>query len=206
MAYCTKDEVRRRMFGGAGSGGSGTTTALPDAELDALIEQASRYFDLCCGVAPEYFEPADTPGVASDQTIYGQGTSYLKLPPYVPGSLATLTVPTNYTAPTYIEKDGYLIITDSSGLTPFGQYRYPPYTVGWWEGVAITVSAVWGFEETPADVKLAVIELIINLWRETDPASLNLTDLERQPLREKIPPRVAEIARRYRSKVGAAFA
>lgn len=194
------------MFGGAGSGGSGTTTALPDAELDALIEQASRYFDLYCGVTPEYFEPAASPGSATEQTIYGQGTNYLKLPPYVSGSLATLTVPTNYTTPTYIEKDGYLIITDSNGLTPFGQWRYPPYTVGWWEGVAITVSAVWGFEATPADVKLAVIELIINLVRETDPATLKLTDLAGMPLREKIPPRVAEVARRYRPKVGAAFA
>lgn len=255
------------MFGGSGSGGTGTTTALPEAELEALIEQASRYFDLYCGVASEYFEPAYSPAwesnhvyivgdivrpttgnshvyrvttagtsgsteptwptssgatvvngtatfteygadvVATSQTIYGQGSSYLKLPPYVPGSLnTTLTVPTNYTAPTFIEKDGYLIITDSNGLTPFGQWRYPPYTVGWWEGVAITVSAIWGYEETPADVKLAVIELVINLVRETDPQTLKLTNLEGQALREKMPPRVAEIARRYRPKVGAAFA
>lgn len=208
MAYCTKDEVRRRMFGGSGSGGSGTTTALPDAELDALIEQGSRMFDLVCGVTPAYFEAASgSPPAASDQTIYGQGTSYLKLPPYVPGSLnTTITVPTGYTAPTFIEKDGYLIITDSNGLTPNGPWRYPLYTVGWWEGVPVTVSAIWGFEAVPADVKLAVIELIINLVRETDPPTVKLTDIEGQPLREKLPPRVAEIAKRYRPKIGAAFA
>lgn len=208
MAYCTKDEVRRRMFGGSGAGGSATTTALPDAELDALIEQASRMFDLVCGVTPSYFDAATgSPPAASEQTIYGQGTNYLKLPPYVPGSLdSIITVPTGYTAPTFIEKDGYLIITDSNGLTPHGQWRYPLNTIGWWEGVPITVSAIWGFEAVPADVKLAIIELVINLHRETDPATVKLTNIEGQPLRERLPPRVAEIAKRYRPKVGAAFA
>ena len=195
------------MFGGSGSGGSGTTTALPDAELDALIEQASRLFDLFCGTEPQYFEAAANPGSPSNKTIYGQGTSYLKLPPYVAGTLnTTITLPTGYIAPTFIEKDGFLIITDANGLTPHGQWRYPLCAVGWWEGVPITISAVWGFAATPADVKLAVIELIINLVRETDPATLNLTDLERQPIREKMPPRVAEVVRRYRPIVGAAFA
>lgn len=255
------------MFGGSGSGGSATTTALPEEELRALIEQASRYFDLLCGVEIEFFEPAlypvwesnhlyvvgdivtpttgnahiyrvttaGTSGssepvfptgsgatvtngtavfteygadvVATNKTIYGQGTSYLKLPPYVPGTLDDeITVPDAYTTPDFIEKDGYLILTDSNGVLPQGQYRYPPYATGWWEGVAITVSAIWGFEATPADVKLATIELVINLIRETDPATLKLTDLEGQPLREKVPPRVFEIARRYRLEVGAAFA
>lgn len=206
VAYCTPIEVRRRMFGGSGSGGSATTTALPAAELEALIEEASRMFDLVCGVPEGYFNASPIP-IATTKTFYGQGTSYLRLPPYVSGTLdTTLTVPTGYTAPTFIEKDGYLIVTDSLGLTPNGPWRYPLYTSGWWEGVPVTVSAIWGFRETPADVRMAVIELVINLERETDPASLRLKDLEGQPLRERIPPRVAEIAKRYRPQVGAAFA
>lgn len=191
------------MFGGSGAGGSATTTALPDDELDALIEQASRFFDLVCGVEAEYFEPSAAPGV-SERTVYGDGTNYLRLPPYVAGTLdSTITVPDGYTAPAFIEKGGYIIPVDSIGVGPQGPYRYPPYSIGWWEGVPITLSAEWGFEAIPADVKLAVIELIINLVRETDPATLKLTDLEGQPLREKIPPRVWEIARRYRLKVQA---
>ena len=59
------------------------------------------------------------------------------------------------------------------------------------------MTARWGYEQTPEDVKMAVIEMVINLLRETDPASLNLLDLERQPLREKAPPRVWEVAKRY---------
>src|ERR1041385_6647191 len=56
--YCTTAEVRRRMAGRSGAGGTATTNALPEDELTALIEQASRFFDLECGVEPGYFEPA----------------------------------------------------------------------------------------------------------------------------------------------------
>lgn len=196
VAYCSLLEVRRRAAGGSGSGGSATTNALPNAELEALIEQASRMFDLVCGVEPGYFNPSPIP-IATTKTVYGSGLNYLQLDPYVPGSL-TLTYPEGYTLPTYDERDGYLIFTSGD----FG----PPFidSIGWHQGIAITASAIWGFRETPADVKLAVIELTINLWRETDPAQVKLINIEGQPLREVLPPRVKEIARRYRAK-GVAF-
>lgn len=200
--YCTKDEVRRRASGGSGSGGSATTTALPDAELDALIEQACRYFDLVCGVAPEYFEAAGAS--ASNLTVYGEGSNYLRLPPYVEGTLNTaLTLPEGYTVPTFIERDGYLILS-SDGVLSVRIAPFPSVYGGWYTGVPITISAKWGYESTPEDVKMAVIELVLNLWRETDPASVKLVGLEGQPLRERMPPRVWEVARRYRAK-GVAF-
>lgn len=202
--YCTPAEVRRRMSGGSGSGGSATITALPEAELDALIEQASRMFDLACGVTPGYFGGPPFP-FATEQTVYGDGTNYLRLDPYVPGSLnATITLPDGYTVPTFVERDGYLILASNGVLPPFNSF-YNCYWPGWYSGVAVTVSAIWGFESTPADVKLAVIELVINLKRETDPADVKLVDLEGQPLRETLPPRVREIAKKYRPKTGVAF-
>lgn len=205
VAYCTPTEVRRRMSGGAGSGGSATETALPSAELEALIEQASRMFDLECGVPEGYFNPVAIP-VATEQTFYSDGTNYLRLPPYVPGSLNTaLSFPDGYTVPDFAELNGYLVITSTTGIVP----AYPrfPDTLwsGWHIGVPITVSAIWGWRETPADVKMAVIELVINLHRETDPASLKLTGLEGQALRERIPPRVMEVAKKYRFKTGVVF-
>jgi hypothetical protein len=204
--YCSNDEVRRRMFGGSGSGGSATTTALPEAELDALIEQASRMFDLACNVPAGYFSGPAFP-FASDRTIYGDGTNYLKLPPYVPGSLSTtITVPTGYTAPSFVERDGYLILATSDGVLPPFRRFYNCSWPGWWSGVAVTVSAQWGIDSTPPDVKLAVIELVINLARETDPENLKMVNLDGVPLREKMPPRVAEIARRYRTTASGVFA
>lgn len=191
--YITKAEFR-----GAGTmpkTAQATTVALPDAELDDLIEKASRYFDLLCGKKPEYFEAAgNTP---SSRTFYGDGTHYLKLDQYVPGSLnTTLTLPTGYTAPDFVERDGHLQITASNGVLLTSSS--PLFSEGWWANVPITVSAKWGFEATPEDVKLAIIELVVNLWRETDPANVKLVNLEGQPLRERYPPRVWEVAKRYR--------
>jgi hypothetical protein len=204
VAYCSSLEVRRRMFGGSGSGGSATKTALSDAELDALIEQASRMFDLECGVPEGYFNPAPIP-IATEKTFYGDGGNYLSLPPYISGTLNTsITLPDGYTAPAFVERDGYLVLTSGGVLPPFPRFHNCCWP-GWYSGVSVTISAVWGYRETPADVKLAVIELVINLERETDPAGLRLKDLEGQPLREKLPPRVLEIAKKYRFKTGPAF-
>ncbi len=132
--------------------------------------------------------------VATSRTLYGNGLNYLKLPPYVPGTLnASITYVNDLTAPTFIESEGFLVLTGTTGNVP--PFRYPGS--GWYAGEPLTVTALWGYEATPEDVKMAVIELAINLWRETDPASLKMVSLEGVPLREKCPPRVLEAARRY---------
>ena len=178
-----------------------TTSALPDAEVEKLIARADRFFDLECGVVPGYFEAAGT--TASDRVYYGTGTRYLRVSPYVPGSLnPTITVPIGYLVPNFVElgdpPEQHLVTTLSNGVFTNLSPRIP--YCGWQQGVPFTISAKWGFEATPEDVKLASIELSVNLWRELDPANVKLVSLEGQPLREKIPPRVNEIARRYRTK------
>lgn len=141
--------------------------------------------------------------VATNQTIYGDGTNYLRLPPYVPGTLgAAVTVPDGYTAPDFVARGDYLVMSDSTGVLSTSPFLS---VSGWWQGVAVTVSAKWGYSETPPDVQTAVIELVINLWRETDPASIKLVNIEGIAIREKLPPRVWEIARRYRVQTGVAF-
>src|SRR5678815_687543 len=169
-----------------------TVEVLSETMLESLIARASRMFDLACGVAPEYFEAVDADAVASVQTIYGTEGQYLKLPPYVAGSIASVSFPSSYTELTYIESDGYLIRTTTDGLLA-SSYVMP---TGWYPGVPITITAIWGYEATPDDVKQAVIEMVLNLWRETDPATVKMTNIEGQPLREGLPPRVKEVARR----------
>ena len=135
--------------------------------------------------------------VASARTFYGNGQNMLKLDPYVPGSLnTTLTYPDGYTALDFTERDGYLIQTSTDGIA----WPFIRYTSGWYGGAPITVTALWGYDGTPADVKAAVIELVINLWREVDPVSSKLVNLDGMILREKMPPRVMETAKRYRFK------
>lgn len=195
VSYCSPIEVRRRAAGGLTNQSSATANSLPTAELEALIEQASRMFDRSCGLTDGWFNPVAIP-IATEKTIYGDGTHYLRLPPYVPGSLnTTLTVPESYTAPTFTERNGYLIINSSGFLPPFARDSVSSV---WYAGTPITVSAIWGYLETPADVKAAVIELVLNLWRETDPAQVKLINIDNQPLREKLPPRVEMAAKKYR--------
>lgn len=142
--------------------------------------------------------------IATERVFYGDGSSFLKLDPFVPGTLdPDIAVPAGHTAPDFIERDGYLVLSSSGSLT----HRFAPFPSfwrggGWFTGLPITVTAKWGYEATPADVKHAVIELAANLWRETDPALVKLTDIDNQPLRENLPPRVREIARRYHAKQG----
>lgn len=196
MVYCLPADVKA-----AGTQvTSGAPVSATDAHLTNLIEQASRYFDLVAGVKPEFFEPASA--TATARTFYGDGTNFLRLDKYVAGSLnPTITVPSGYTAPTFIERDGYLVLTtEDVGAIVSSLPPYPSWwrTTSWWHGLPIIVTARWGYAATPADVKMAIIEMVINLLRETDPASLNLLDLERQPLREWMPPRVRAVAERYR--------
>lgn len=195
MAYCTPKEVRD----------VGTQLSRVDDEvMKAFIERCSRFFDHLCGVPDEFFESAD--GEPRARTFYGDGTNYLRLDPYMPGSLS-IAVPSGYTAPSYIERNGHLLITTTDVGALAGQL--PPFPswwntgTGWWSGLPITVTARWGYAATPADVKMAIIELVINVLRETDPADLNLFDLERQPLRERVPPRVEQVAEFYRAQQGA---
>lgn len=198
VSYCTPLEVRRRAAGGAGQqGATATEFSLPAAELEALIEQASRIFDRACGVPDGWFNPVAIP-IATEKVIYGDGSNYLRLPPHI-GSV-TVTMPENYATPTYTEQNGYLIVNSSGVLPPFSHFHNACWA-GWYSGVPVTVSAIWGYYETPANVKAAVIELVINLWRETDTAQVKLLNLDGLVLREKMPPRVAEIVRTYRSQV-----
>lgn len=198
--YVSKEEFR-----GAGTMPmvqQATTAAIPNDQLDDLIEMASRFFDLICGVVPGYFDAAGS--TATERTFYGDGTNFLRLDPYIQGSLnATLGYPSGYTALDYAERwterHPHLLITDSSGVLSDRSSSFP---YGWYSGVPITVTAKWGFQATPADVKLAVIELMANLWSELDPKHLKLVAPEHLPLREQVPPRVERIARHYRIKSG----
>lgn len=178
-----------------------TTSAIPNGEVESLIEKASRLFDLVCGVESGHFDPAsDTP---SDRTFYGNGTQYLKVGQYIPGSLnTTLTLPDGYTAPDFVEREEYLVITDSNGVISGSHYPTRCHG-GWWSGVPIIVSARWGLSATPADVKQAVIKWAADLWRITDPANQKLLAIEGQPISpQRIPPFVNDVARRYRSQTG----
>jgi hypothetical protein len=157
MAYCTEDEVREA--------GAQIGTTFSDAYINAVIERASRFFDHLCGVEDEFFEPAGM--TATTKIVYGDGGPYLRLPPYVAGTLnTTLDVPDGYTVPSFVERDGYLVLSSSPSGTLLTRSVVGLNSSGWWDGLP----------------------------------NLNLLDLERQPLREKYPPRVKQVADFYRAQ------
>jgi hypothetical protein len=189
MAYCTPTEIREVAT-------QITPTAQPTAwtgdVLNSLIERASRLFDMECGVEPGFFEASENAVTA--RVFYGDGTNFLKLPPYVPGTLnTTLSYPTGYTDLRFTERRGYLVRTTDTGVLSTAPFS------GWYEGVPITVSARWGYAEPPADVKHAIIKLVIHICRTVDPTQLKLLVLEGQPLfQERMPKDVINLAQRYR--------
>lgn len=177
-----------------------TASAIPDEEVESLLLKASRLFDLICGVDEGYFEAAGQ--AATNRTFYGDGTHYLKIDPYVSGSLnTTITLPDGYTAPEFVERQGYLVISNSgtlsSRLAPF------PCSGGWFAGVPVTISARWGLAAIPEPVKQVVIKWAAELWRITDPANQKLLAIEGQPISpQRIPPFAEQVAKRYRSNLG----
>jgi hypothetical protein len=146
-------------------------------------------------IGPVEFTEAGADVAPTPKTVYGDGTNLLSLPPYVPGTLdTTLIVPEGYTAQEFIESDSYLIRSLNGVINSFN----PTFGGGWYANVPITVTAVWGFPETPADVQHAIIEFVINLVKEVDPASIKMMSLEGMPLRERMPPRVKLVAEKYK--------
>lgn len=146
---------------------------------------------------------------ATDQIVYGDGTQFLRLPPYIPGSIVVdgVVMPSGYTVPDYAEKDGFLLVkgtTDGVLLSP-GYYPdgWGDYFIsgGWGSGVPITVTAKWGYDGVPADIKQVVIELAIKLWRLLDPAVAQTSDIPVAPVEPS--PLSQAIIDRYRVRKAA---
>lgn len=171
---------------------------------DDLATAASRMFDRYCEVEDDYFAEED--GTTDDKFFIGDGTAYLKLPPYVDLDSVvinegTITVP-DYLAtnvPEYIESNGSLIILDRvKGIWPHfgGVKRYE----GWPLGKQIRVSAIWGWIEIPKDVQIAVSKIALATWRMSDPVNADNTEATAEPLVDGLPASVWAVIEKYREK------
>jgi hypothetical protein len=137
----------------------------------------------------------------SARTFYGDGTTKLRIDPYIAGTLnTTITVPDGYTAPEFIEKEGFLVRTVNGVIVDptYGGYYGLFGACGWIKGLPVTATALWGWNGTPEDIKLATIELAVNLYREVDPANMKLTGMDGASLREALPPRVKGVIAEYK--------
>lgn len=213
MAYVTIAEIQESAYQDV------SADATP---LTNLIPRASRLFDHAAGVAPAYFEPYVS-GDASARKFWGNGTDFLRVDPYQAASITDVSMPTGFTVPSYLEcnpdarpeqgtrGEFFLrrVYGDNESLFESLQERNQFFDaefsgefdyVGWPAGIKVTVTAKWGWGACPADVKQAVIETIIAIWRRRDPAFLRATNLEQTPLAiDALPPSAKLIADSYRA-------
>lgn len=172
--------------------------ALGTAGQDQLISGASRLFDRLCEVEDDFFAAA---AGESDKVFFGDGTAYLKLPPYVSlGTDPIVIVDINddeLEVPDYLEQDGHLVIRDE-GIR--ARSVVPDTFTGWPLNQEITVSANWGFATVPSDVTQAVIQLAILTWRQSDPAFARMSQSGQVVEMRELPLVVQNTIEKYRQK------
>lgn len=150
---------------------------------EQLAESVSRLFDRECEVSDGFFNAAEV--AASARSFLGTGTEFVKLYPYISGSIGAITVDGEVVplADTdhYNEADDYLIFT------------YPIF-----KNAAVSVSARWGFAAIPADIVQACIEQALYQWRKKDLAFAELAGVPTAAVAAQFSPTFAAVANRYR--------
>lgn len=140
----------------------------PDADLQAVLDRAAALINLELGITTNLAAAASAP-----QVVYGDGTSWLRPPLHVAGSITAVTAPTGYSVPLYAQSGGRLIVKDSSGLlAPSGSYiagfGWATPSI-WTRGIPYTVTASYG---ASADVMTALteanLEMAVALWNFKD--------------------------------------
>src|SRR5262249_12108993 len=198
------------------------STSADDALLTTILTRASRFFDRAVGVKAGYFIAYNGTDPATARKFWGDGTDYLKTDPYISTLAITVAMPTGYTIPPYIESrtmahqtdDGqgfFLIRTYSNNESRYGfvkdsnidEYAGALFAaninyIGWPIGVKVTVTAKWGFDALLEDVKEAVLETAIAIWRGRDQAFSRVVNLETNiAVVDAMPMRAKLIADRY---------
>jgi len=159
--------------------------------LTDLIERASRIFDSACSLPDEYFLAGDPDQAATTRLFWGDGTDYLAIDPHLSSYDPTITMPTGFetlgfmTANPYRNPRNYdgqhfwLVRTYGESQSRFSalnerrDYFFAEFSnqidyTGWPQGIRASVTAKWGWDATPADVREAVLEMVALMFRSKD--------------------------------------
>lgn len=181
--------------------------SLDPAGQELIVTAASRLFDNLADVSEDFFAPAT--GAYSEKRFYGNGTAYLRLPPYVTlASEEPIIIVNNdddeeSDIPEYFEQNGYLVIKGYGAGVPTRDASDALLVHdfdGWPLNYEITIEADWGLPEVPFDVQMAVIQLAIHIWRTSDPAFTVISQSGEAYTPPAVPAQAKEIAERYRMK------
>lgn len=187
-----------------------------------ILKRASRLFDRYCGLPDGYFDRVASSTAATTRYFYGDGTDFLKIDPYLTATTPTVTLPTGFSTMTWIEANPlattkarhtnagefFLIRTygdDASRSSALSgnqesiDFASGMTSIGWPAGIRATVSAKWGWLAVPDDVREAVLETTIAIWRNKDQAFARAVAIDGNILiNDVMPPRARLIADRYR--------
>lgn len=147
--------------------------------IASFITPSSAFITSYLGVRSDYFKPAaETP---VQRTFYGDGTDYIKLPPYVDDGSVEITLPDGYLENDLEVRDNFLVrvypdygnetfdLMDVDRWNRYYTARTPLYPrTGWAVGAPVKVTARWGFVAVPDDIELACRRLVERLWRTKD--------------------------------------
>jgi hypothetical protein len=149
-----------------------------------------------CGVEPCYFALATD--AHTTRTVMGSGTSWLRMPPYVCGSLLQAEYVAGWSfVPEYAE------IKDRNGI------QWLKIACGYFEENVIELTALWGWEAIPDDIVEATIETAMAIWRQSDAAFLRVAaDLNGQGgvSGQAMPERAKLICAQWKRKLEPVFA
>lgn len=150
----------------------GTPNEAQDVLLQACIDDTVASINLYLGFTL-------SAAAIGTQVRRGDGTPYLSVPFFTPGSVTAVTTLTGHTVPSYVEENGLLVTTDANGITyprpTYAGYWYGSYnpfiaSSGVWEdGVPYTVAATFGAAaEDLLVLRRATIEGAVRLWKYRD--------------------------------------
>ena len=98
---------------------------------------------------------------ASAKRVRSENSKYLRLPAYLMGSIASISLVSGTTTTTDIEADSY-------EETDEHFYLYRP---AGWGGARYEVTAKWGYGAAPGALVQVILELAVNTWRSKDQGS-----------------------------------
>jgi hypothetical protein len=129
-------------------------------QLKEIISRASRRIDAYVTDNQETNYFAASPTEPSIKKLRGMDLSFLSLPLHVAGSIAKVEAPEPFSVPEFAYERDRLVCIDQFGVRS-RRYR-------WIEGVPYSVTARWGFAETPPEITEACLQLVVRTFRAKD--------------------------------------
>jgi hypothetical protein len=145
-----------------------------DEEKDAVertLDAASLFVDSYCKRPIGYFSPS--PNLATIRYFIGEGTSFLRIPEHVRGTVSVAFVDSSAW---YESEQGWLYSMNAfDGFFEYessGRNQYPL----WVKNKRYAVSARWGYASTPDDVREAVRQITVK-WFQTSRGIFGTSDV-----------------------------